>query len=80
MEIYVKWKIREERFDKALTDDLEIHIIELPKAKWEEMEKSKLIQLLAFLDNPNKMEVLEMKKIIDFSIDVIYTILHRKNI
>ena len=54
--IHTKWQIREEEYlEKVLTEDLEIHIISLPKArkKWKEEKNSELLQWLAFLDNPN---------------------------
>lgn len=63
--VHTKWQIREEEyFEKLLTEDLEIHIISLPKARKKENkdENDKLLQWLAFLDNPNNKGVLEMKK------------------
>lgn len=63
--VHSKWQIREEEYlEKVLTEDLEIHIIILPKArmKIKEDEENKLLQWLAFLDNPNNKGVKEMKK------------------
>ena len=60
--VHTKWQIREEKVvDKVLTEDLEIHIIMLPKAR-KGKEENELMQWLAFLDNPNKKGVKEMKK------------------
>ena len=53
-----KWKIIEEKERKLmLTNDLEIHIIELPKMKLEEGEESELIKWLKFLRDPESREV-----------------------
>ena len=61
--VHTKWQIREEEyFEKVLTEDLEIHIISLPKSRKKNDKGSELLQWLAFLDNPNKKGVLEMKK------------------
>ena len=63
--VHTKWQIKEEKVvDKVLTEDLEIHIISLPKARKElkKDENDKLMQWIAFLDNPNKEGVGEMKK------------------
>ena len=62
---HTKWQIKESKREKILlTDLLEIHIIEIPKAKrlLKKEPKNKIIQWMAFLDNPNEMEVLEMAK------------------
>ena len=45
-----------------MTEDLEIHIISLTKARKKKKKNDKLLQWLAFLDNPNNKGVLEMKK------------------
>lgn len=47
-----------------MTDDLELHIIELPKLYDKDLLKanSKLIQWLYFLENPNSKEVLNYMK------------------
>lgn len=57
---HTKWNIREEEYqDIILTDDLEIHIIELPK--YIEMKKNKQCEnvWLDFLIEPNGKEVLQ---------------------
>ena len=59
-----KWKIKEVLSSKniELTDDLEIHIIEIPKVK-EMLERNKedeLAQWITFLDNPNRVEELKI--------------------
>lgn len=62
--IHTKWKIKETLSGKEieLTDKLELHIIEIPKAKeaLEKDSKNELAQWMMFLDNPNKKEVLEI--------------------
>lgn len=54
------WHIREdETNDKILTNQLELHIIEIPKIKRmiENGKHNKLIDWIMFLDNPNNEEV-----------------------
>ena len=59
-----KWKIKEVLSSKniELTDDLEIHIIEIPKVKemLERNEEDELAQWITFLDNPNRVEELKI--------------------
>ena len=60
LRMHSKWKIIEENGKKhVLTDDLELHIIELPKIKkmQETKENSKLLKWLKFLENPESEEV-----------------------
>ena len=60
LEMHSKWKIIEENGKKhVLTEDLELHIIELPKIKkmQETKENSKLLKWLKFLENPESEEV-----------------------
>lgn len=60
-----KWQIRDsQEGKKVLTEDLEIHIIEIPKAKRiiEKEKRNKIAQWMIFLDNPNSEEVLEIMK------------------
>ena len=53
-----KWKIIEERTRKTiLTNDLELHILEIPKIKVEGIEITDLIKWLKFIDNPKSKEV-----------------------
>ena len=53
-----KWKIIEEKERKTiLTNDLELHILEIPKIKVEGTEKTDLIKWLKFIDNPKSKEV-----------------------
>ncbi len=65
---YVKyhttWKITEEDdISKILTDDLEIHIIEIPKiTKIKNNKKDKLIDWIKFIKNPESEEVKEIMK------------------
>ena len=60
MKFHSKWKIFEvnER-KKVLTDDFELHIIELPKMKKEKADgkEEKLLEWLSFLENPESKEV-----------------------
>ena len=58
--MHSKWKIIEENGKKhVLTDDLELHIMELPKVEkmQETKENSKLLKWLKFLENPESEEV-----------------------
>ena len=57
-EYHSKWKIIEEKERKTiLTNDLELHILEIPKIKVEGIEKTDLIKWLKFIDNPKSKEV-----------------------
>ena len=56
-EYHSKWKIIEEKGRKTiLTNDLELHILEIPKIKREGIEKTDLIKWLKFIDNPKSKE------------------------
>lgn len=58
--IHTKWQIKEsENERKILTEDLEIHIIELPKIK-EKMEEGNLKKWILFLENPEGEETKKM--------------------
>lgn len=64
-EYHTKWQIREERNKELiLTNDFEMHIIEIEKAKkaLKENKKDKIAQWMSFFDNPNSMEVKVMSK------------------
>ena len=55
-----KWKIREtEKRKQVLTEDLELHIIEIPKMYREDVkgQEAKLKEWLHFLENPESKEV-----------------------
>lgn len=57
---HTKWQIREEKENTTiLTKDLEFHILELPKAieEYERNPKSKVMQWMKFLENPEDKEV-----------------------
>ena len=59
-EMETVWKITETKnSQKVLTEDLEIHIIDLKKAKeaYEKNHKNRKAQWILFLDNPNSKEV-----------------------
>ena len=60
-----KWQIISDKNDKRiLTEDLELHIIEIPKAEknLEKNKYNKIAQWLMFLDNPNTERVEEIMK------------------
>ena len=64
-ELDTKWQIMCNKKDKKiLTDDLELHIIEIPKAEkvLEKDKYNKIAQWLMFLDNPNTERVEEIMK------------------
>ena len=57
---HTKWQIKEsENGRKILTEDLEIHIIELPKIK-EKIEEGSLKKWILFLENPEGEETKKM--------------------
>jgi len=57
-----EWKVIETKNrQEVLTDDLELHIIILPRAL-KELENNELRKWLMFLDNPNELEVRNMAK------------------
>lgn len=62
-ELGIKWQIRDSQSGKKLlTEDLELYILEIPKAKrkLEKEKENKIAQWMAFLDNPNSKEVSEI--------------------
>ena len=63
-----KWKLREtEKRKQILTEDLELHIIEIPKMYREDVkgQEAKLKEWLHFLENPESKEVVNyMEKMI----------------
>ena len=64
-ELDIKWQITSDKNDKRLlTDDLELHIIEIPKAErnLEKDKYNKIAQWLMFFDNPNTERVEEIMK------------------
>ena len=65
LQAHTKWQIREEKIrSKILTDKLEIHIIEIPKAieEYKKNKKDKALQWMMFLDKPESMEVEKIMK------------------
>ena len=57
---HTKWQIREEKYQNiVLTNDLELHIIELSKAleEYKNNPTDEVLQWMMFLDNPENMEV-----------------------
>lgn len=68
---YTKWQIREEKYQSViLTDILELYIIEIPKATKNNITNNKKIfqdiaeiePWIAFLENPEDVEMVEMSK------------------
>ncbi len=60
LKAHTKWQIREEKDrTKILTDNLEIHIIEIQKAikEYDNDRKNKVLQWMMFLNEPGSMEV-----------------------
>lgn len=60
LKAHTKWQIREEKDKtKILTDNLEIHIIEIQKAikEYDNDRKNKVLQWMMFLNEPGSMEV-----------------------
>lgn len=52
------WNLREKDFpDFVLTDNIEMHILEIPKIKDVEIFKDELAQWLKFIENPENKEV-----------------------
>ena len=52
------WNLREKDFSEIiLTDNMEMHILEIPKIKDDEMLKDELAQWLKFIENPGNKEV-----------------------
>ena len=65
LEYHSRWKIIEEKYRKQiLTEDLEIHIIEMPKIYQikKAERKDELIKWIYFLENPESKEVKEYMK------------------
>ena len=55
-EYVTKWKIREEKYSKlVLTNDLELYIISLEKAKNSTTNNEELYNWLKFINNPNEV-------------------------
>ena len=55
---HTKWNLREEEFkDTILTDDIEMHILEIPKINDNEMLKDELVQWLRFIKEPENERV-----------------------
>lgn len=60
LKAHTKWQIREEKNKtKILTENLEIHIIEIQKAikEYDKDRKNKILQWMMFLNEPGSMEV-----------------------
>lgn len=64
-EVHTKWTIMEDKYRKLkLTDELEMHILELPNIRKlrQRGKKRELFDWMLFLDNPNDEEVLEIMR------------------
>ena len=60
---HTKWNLREEEYlDTVLTDEIEMHILEIPKIKDEEIGKDELALWLKFIENPVSREVQKSMK------------------
>ena len=57
-EYHTIWNLREEKYhNKIITNDIELHILEIPKIKENEVLKDELAQWLKFIENPGNKEV-----------------------
>ena len=55
---HTKWNLREEKnLDRKLTNDIEMHILEIPKLKNVDIKNDELAHWLMFIDNPDSKEV-----------------------
>ena len=55
---HTKWNLREEEYlNTILTDEIEMHILEIPKIKNAEIGKDELALWLKFIENPINKEV-----------------------
>ena len=61
------WNLRERNNpNKIITNDIELHILEIPKIKEKELVKNELAQWLKFIENPENEEVNKMLENNDF--------------
>ena len=52
------WNLKEKVFSEfVLTDNIEMHILEIPKIKNDEIFKDELAQWLKFIENPGNKEI-----------------------
>lgn len=57
-EYHTVWNLREQTHpNKIITKDIELHILEIPKIKEDEVLKDELAQWLKFIENPGNREV-----------------------
>lgn len=55
---HTKWNLREEKHrGRKLTGDIEMHILEIPKIKNNDIKNDELAHWLMFIDNPDSKEV-----------------------
>lgn len=60
-EYHTKWNLREKNYpDIILTNDIEFHILEIPKIKENEILEDELAVWLKFIENPENKEVEKM--------------------
>lgn len=61
------WNLRERNnHNKIITNDIELHILEIPKIKEKDLVKNELAQWLKFIENPENEEVNKMLENNDF--------------
>ena len=61
------WNLRERNnTNKIITNDIELHILEIPKIKEKDLVKNELAQWLKFIENPENEEVNKMLENNDF--------------
>jgi predicted transposase/invertase (TIGR01784 family) len=57
-EYHTKWNLREAKhLEKVLTEDIEMHILEIPKIKETKIKEDELALWLKFIENPISKEV-----------------------
>ena len=60
---HTKWNLREEDFPNTiLTNDIEMHVLEIPKIDDNEMLKDELVQWLRFIKEPENERVIKFMK------------------
>lgn len=66
-DFHTVWNLRERNNpNKIITNDIELHILEIPKIKEKDLLKNELAQWLKFIENPENEEVNKMLENNDF--------------
>ena len=66
-DFHTVWNLRERNNpNKIITNDIELHILEIPKIKEKDLVKDELAQWLKFIENPENEEVNKMLENNDF--------------